>query len=43
MRENHPDQMIARGVPEEALRITTKKLSDINVAWAIINQGTIQE
>ena len=43
VRENHPDQMIARGVPKEALRITTKKLSDINAAWEIINQGTIQE
>lgn len=38
VRETHPDQMISRGVPEEAIRIATKRLSDINIAWESINE-----
>ena len=38
VRETHPDQMISRGVPEEAIRIATKRLSDINIAWETINE-----
>ena len=41
VRETHPDQMIARGVPEEAIRIATKRLSDINIAWETINEEVI--
>jgi DnaJ like chaperone protein len=33
VRENHPDQLIARGVPEEFIRIATDKLAAINVAY----------
>ena len=33
VRENHPDAMIARGVPEEALQIAQKRMADINKAW----------
>ncbi|MEM1074476.1 MAG: molecular chaperone DjiA [Pseudomonadota bacterium] len=33
VRENHPDAMIARGVPEEALRLAQKRMADINRAW----------
>ena len=33
VRESHPDVMIARGVPEEALKIAEKRLVDINRAW----------
>lgn len=33
VRENHPDAMIARGVPEEALQLAQKRMSDINRAW----------
>ena len=33
VRENHPDQMIARGVPEEAVKIAEKNLVAINKAW----------
>ncbi|ABG31641.1 molecular chaperone DjiA [Roseobacter denitrificans] len=33
VRENHPDAMIARGVPEEALQLAQKRMSDINKAW----------
>lgn len=33
VREGHPDRMIARGVPEEAVRLAEKRLVDINRAW----------
>jgi DnaJ like chaperone protein len=33
VRENHPDAMMARGVPAEAVRMAEKKLIDINRAW----------
>ena len=31
--ENHPDRLIARGVPEEFLRIANDRLAAINSAW----------
>lgn len=33
VRENHPDAMMARGVPEEAVRLAEKRMIDINRAW----------
>jgi DnaJ like chaperone protein len=36
VRETHPDQMIARGVPEEAVKIAAKKLAEINEAYETI-------
>ncbi len=33
VRENHPDQMIARGVPTEAIKLAEKRIVDINNAW----------
>ena len=33
VREYHPDRMIARGVPAEAIKLAEKKLRDINRAW----------
>lgn len=33
VRENHPDAMIARGVPEEAVQLAQKRMADINLAW----------
>ena len=33
VRETHPDQMIARGVPEEAVKLATHKLAAINQAY----------
>lgn len=33
VRLNHPDRMIARGVPEEALRLATERLAAINDAY----------
>jgi DnaJ like chaperone protein len=34
VRENHPDRLIARGVPPEFLRLATDKLAAINNAYA---------
>ncbi|MEM7547440.1 MAG: DnaJ family molecular chaperone [Pseudomonadota bacterium] len=36
VRETHPDRMIARGVPEEAVKIAAKKLAEINEAYEAI-------
>lgn len=33
VRQNHPDQMIARGVPKEAVKLAEKRLVAINRAW----------
>jgi DnaJ like chaperone protein len=33
VKDSHPDAMIARGVPPEALRLAEKRLIDINRAW----------
>lgn len=33
VRETHPDRMIARGVPEEAVKMATRRLSEINEAY----------
>jgi len=33
VRENHPDKLIARGVPEEFIRLATDKLAVINAAY----------
>jgi len=38
IRETHPDQMIARGLPEEAITMATKRLIAINKAWEEINE-----
>ena len=37
VRDNHPDQMIARGVPPEAFQLAQKRMVDINRAWEEIN------
>ena len=33
VRESHPDQMIARGVPEEAIKLAERRLIAVNRAW----------
>ena len=33
VRENHPDQMIARGVPKEAIKLAERRLIQINDAY----------
>lgn len=37
VRETHPDRMMARGVPEEAIRMAEKRLIAINRAWDAIS------
>lgn len=37
LKDNHPDRMIARGVPEEFLKIANDRLAGINNAWALIS------
>ncbi len=38
VRDTHPDQMIARGVPEEAVKMAEKRMIAINRAWEDINE-----
>jgi DnaJ like chaperone protein len=38
VRENHPDTMIARGVPEEFVRLATEKVASINAAYEMIKK-----
>jgi DnaJ like chaperone protein len=37
VRETHPDAMIARGVPEEAVKLAEKRLIAVNRAWEEIS------
>lgn len=39
VRECHPDRMIARGVPEEAVKLAEKRLITVNRAWEAISEG----
>jgi len=36
VRASHPDRMIARGLPEEALRLAEARMAAINAAWDTI-------
>src|SRR5581483_1041039 len=38
VRENHPDRLIGRGVPEEFVRVATDKLAAINAAYEKIGK-----
>lgn len=37
VRDTHPDRMVARGVPEEAIKLAEKRMVDINRAWEEIS------
>lgn len=39
VREAHPDRLIARGLPPEAIRLAEKRLIAVNRAWEQLNQG----
>jgi DnaJ like chaperone protein len=39
VRETHPDQMLARGVPEEAVKLAERRMVAINRAWEQIQGG----
>jgi len=36
VRENHPDRLVARGVPREMLRLATERMAAINAAYEAI-------
>jgi len=38
VRRSHPDHMIARGVPEEAIRLAQERMVAINDAWEKIRE-----
>jgi DnaJ like chaperone protein len=38
VRENHPDRMVARGVPPEAVKLAERRLIAINAAWDEISR-----
>lgn len=38
VRENHPDRLVARGVPPEMVHVTTGRMAAINTAWEIIRK-----
>lgn len=37
VRDSHPDRLVARGVPPEAVALASRRLIDINAAWEEIN------
>lgn len=39
VRDSHPDAMIARGVPQEAVKMAEKRVIDLNRAWEEISKG----
>lgn len=39
VRQMHPDQMVARGVPEEAVKMAERRLQAINHAWEEIQNS----
>lgn len=42
VQENHPDRLIARGVPEEFIRIANDRLAAINAAWDEIERQKVR-
>jgi DnaJ like chaperone protein len=38
VKSNHPDLMLARGLPPEALKLAERRLQAVNEAWAAISQ-----
>ncbi|WP_375262715.1 TerB family tellurite resistance protein [Palleronia sp.] len=39
IKESHPDRMIARGVPEEAVHLAERRIHALNAAWEEIAAG----
>ena len=37
--ENHPDRLIARGLPQEFIAIATTRIAAINAAYELIEKG----
>lgn len=38
VQENHPDRLVARGVPEEFVALANSRLASINTSWASIRR-----
>jgi DnaJ like chaperone protein len=38
-REYHPDQLIARGLPQEAVTLAERKMAQINDAYDYLSKG----
>lgn len=38
VKENHPDRLAARGVPEEFMAIATERMKAINAAWSLVGR-----
>ncbi|KIN64358.1 DnaJ-like protein [Sulfitobacter noctilucicola] len=41
VRANHPDALVARGLPQEAIRMAEKRMIDINRAWETLSGKAI--
>jgi len=39
MSENHPDKLIAEGVPDELLRVATERAQEITAAYEVIQNA----
>jgi DnaJ like chaperone protein len=39
MSEHHPDKLVARGLPEEMMRVATEKTQEIKVAYDRIREA----
>ena len=39
MKENHPDKLVARGLPEAMIKLAQEKVQQINVAYDAIKQA----
>ena len=37
VKDNHPDALVARGLPQEAVRMAEKRMIDINRAWETLS------
>lgn len=42
VQDNHPDRLIARGLPQEFIRIATSRIAAINAAYEMIERGLKQ-
>ena len=38
IRENHPDRLVAQGMPEEFVRVATEKMAAINAAYDVVSK-----
>ena len=38
MRENHPDRLVAQGMPEEFVRVANEKMAAINAAYDVVSK-----